>query len=103
LRGPFEVAAVYPAKFLKALFQGCGFGQTSRVICRKTHQNANTPHLFPLLCARRERPRRCRAANKRDELAPFYLIELHSVRIVGYRIGEDQSGGIWQGTAGRKV
>ena len=44
-----------------------------------------------------ERPR-CRAAEQRDELAPFYLIELHSVpvsqgRIVGYRIGEEESGG----------
>ena len=40
-----------------------------------------------------------RAANQRDELAPLYLIELHSVpvsqgRLVGYPIGEDQSGRI---------
>ncbi|MGA7344364.1 MAG: hypothetical protein WBY01_02240, partial [Pseudolabrys sp.] len=50
--------------------------------------------------ARRERPCRRRAANQRDELAPLYLIELHSVpvsqgRLVGYPIGEDQSGGYW--------
>jgi hypothetical protein len=30
-----------------------------------------------LLRARRERPSSRRAANKRDELAPFHLIELH--------------------------
>jgi hypothetical protein len=41
---------------------------------------------------------RLRAAEERDELASLYLIELHSVpvsqgRIVGYQIGEDQSGG----------
>jgi hypothetical protein len=47
-----------------------------------------------LLPARRERPRRRRAAKQRDELAPFQLIELHSVpasqgRIAGYRIGAD--------------
>ena len=30
-----------------------------------------------LLRARRERPRRGRAAEQRDELAPFYLTELH--------------------------
>jgi hypothetical protein len=51
-----------------------------------------------LLRARRERARNRRAAEQRDELAPFQLIELHSVpsqgRIAGYRIGEDQSGGI---------
>jgi hypothetical protein len=51
-----------------------------------------------LLRARRKRPRGRRAAGKRDELAPFQLIELHSIpasqrRIAGYRIGEDQSGG----------
>ena len=32
-----------------------------------------------LLRARRERQRRRRAAEQRDELAPFQLIELHSV------------------------
>src|SRR5262249_52897634 len=51
-----------------------------------------------LLRARREWPR-SRAAEQRDELAAFQLIELHSVpasqgRIAGYRIGEEQSGGI---------
>src|SRR5262245_45367319 len=50
-----------------------------------------------LLCARRERPRGS-AAEQRDELAPFQLIELHSVPsqgpIAGYRISEDQSGGV---------
>jgi hypothetical protein len=30
-----------------------------------------------LLCARRERPRRCRAANQRNELAAFQLIKWH--------------------------
>jgi hypothetical protein len=46
----------------------------------------------------REEQRACRAAEQRDELAAFQLIELHSIpasqgRIAGYRIGEDQSGG----------
>jgi hypothetical protein len=49
-----------------------------------------------LLRARRERP--ChRGAEKRDEVAAFQLIELHSVpsqgRIAEYRIGEEQSAG----------
>jgi hypothetical protein len=51
-----------------------------------------------LLPARREGPRRSRAAEQRDEIASFYLIEVHLFavsqgRIAGYRIGEDQSGG----------
>jgi len=50
-----------------------------------------------LLRLRRDRPRG-RAAEQRYEVAPFQLIELHSVpasqgRITGYRIGQDQSGG----------
>jgi hypothetical protein len=50
-----------------------------------------------LLRARRDRPRG-RAAEQRDELAPFQLIELHCQQaragFAGYRIGEDQSAGI---------
>ncbi len=52
-----------------------------------------------LLRPRRGRPSGCRATEQRDEIAAFYLIELHSVpvsqgRIAGYQIGADQSAGI---------
>src|SRR5262249_52177190 len=40
---------------------------------------ARVTHALALLCARRERPSRRRAAEQRDEVAPFQLIELHSV------------------------
>jgi hypothetical protein len=50
-----------------------------------------------LLRARRERPRR-RAAEQRDELASFKLIEFilspQPSRIAEYRIGADQSAGM---------
>jgi hypothetical protein len=54
-----------------------------------------------LLRACRKRPHYCPAAKKCDELAPFYLIELHPVpasqgRIAGYRIASDQSAGSWK-------
>src|SRR6516165_4846871 len=39
-----------------------------RVIGTRVHQHANAPHGAGLLRARRERPR-CRAAEKRDEVA----------------------------------
>src|SRR5215475_10561697 len=53
------------------------------------------PYVQGLLRARRERPRR-RAADERDELTPFQLIELHSFpasqrHVTGYRIASDQS------------
>ena len=55
--------------------------------------------VFGVLRPTRERPRSGRAAEQRDELASSQLVELHSVpasqgRIAGYRIGEEQSGGI---------
>ena len=60
-------------------------------------QEADTSNLKRLR-ARRERPRSSRAAEQRDEIAPFQLIELHSVptshsRAVGYRIGDRSVGG----------
>jgi hypothetical protein len=59
----------------------------------------NPYHRRRLLRPRRERPRRS-AAEQRDELTPFQLIELHPVpasqgRIAGYRIASDQSAGSW--------
>src|SRR5262249_45795236 len=39
-----------------------------------THQHADPPHPLGLLRARRERPRRCRAAEQRDELAALHSI-----------------------------
>jgi hypothetical protein len=44
-------------------------------------QEANAGDLADLLRARRERPRSRCAAEKRDELAPFQLIELHSIPV----------------------
>jgi len=54
-----------------------------------------------VLRSRRERPRSRRAAEQREEIAPFQLIELHPVpasqgQIAGYRNGDDQSAGRWE-------
>jgi hypothetical protein len=56
-------------------------------------------HRNRLLRARRQRPRGRRAAEQRDEIASFQLIELHSIpasqgRVAGYRIASDQSAGM---------
>src|SRR5262245_3125794 len=71
-------------------------GLKYRIARRCGDEHADPPHPLALLRARRERP--CGHPEQRDELAPFQLIELHAVptsqgRIIGYRIGEDQSGG----------
>jgi hypothetical protein len=60
-------------------------------------QKANPINFSGPLRARRERPP-SRAAEQREEVSPFQLIELHSVpcqpvRIAGYRIGMVQSAG----------
>ena len=69
------------------------------VVSRSSTFGSRSWALRRLLRPRHERPRGGRAAEKRYEIAPFYLIELHSVpvsqgRIIGYRTGEDQSAGI---------
>jgi hypothetical protein len=53
-----------------------------------------------LLRAKRQWPIGCcRPANKRDEIAPFQPVELHSILVTnrgcipGYRIGKDKSAG----------
>jgi hypothetical protein len=63
------------------------------------YQNPNTAYPVALLAARRERPRSRSAAEQRDEIASFQLIELHSTpasqgRVAGYRIASDQSAGM---------
>src|SRR5215471_13788043 len=54
---------------------------------------------FRLLRPCSERPRRRRAADERDEIATFQLVELHRTpasqgRVAGYRIASDQSAGM---------
>src|SRR5262249_14387697 len=41
-----------------------------RVSWTPVHEHADASHSLALLRARRQRPRRCRAAEQRDELAP---------------------------------
>ena len=65
---------------------------------RLSIQESNHRHRR-LLRSRRERPRDPRAAEQRDELASFQLIQLHPIltsqdREAGYRISKDPSGRI---------
>jgi hypothetical protein len=56
----------------KALLEGRGASLPLRIVSSRQHERSNPPNAFALLSARRERPRRRRAAEQRDERAPFH-------------------------------
>src|SRR5262249_17983372 len=57
----------------------CDAGLSFWIVGSGVHENANAPHpLGRRLRVRRERPRRCRAAEQRDELASLHL-PAHSI------------------------
>src|SRR6516165_4409102 len=66
-------ATLYPPELRESLHE-CGDEELSfPVALRISHQHADAPHSYRLLRARRQRPRRRRAAKKRDEhLASFH-------------------------------
>ena len=64
-----HVAAVGPAQLLQPLHERCQTGLTFVHRPRQAREHADAPHPLALLRARRERPRRRRAAEQRDELA----------------------------------
>ena len=66
-----HVAAVVQPNLLAALAgtPRCGPALPDR-LRRQCHEHADAPHPLGLLRARRQRPRRRRAAEQRDELAP---------------------------------
>jgi len=66
-----DVLALDVARFGQALPEPMHKGRVQ--VCRGAVEKADHRHR-PLLRARRERPRRCRAAQKRDELAPLHSI-----------------------------
>ena len=66
-----HVAALSPAQLLQFLPERRNAGLRLRVIAGQVHEHADAPHALALLRRRRARPRNCRAAEERDELAPF--------------------------------
>ncbi len=63
-----------PAQLLQPLQERRDAGLTFRIVRGAGHEHADAPHPLALLRARRERPRRRRAAEQRDELAPLHSI-----------------------------
>src|SRR5262245_18783022 len=73
-----EISALTPTQSLQPLPKRLDAALSFRVV-GDAHQHADPPHPLALLPPRRERPSSRRAAEQRDELAAFQLIELHSV------------------------
>src|SRR5262249_46795139 len=63
------IAANSPAQFLQALVERRNSVLTIRIVGSPVHEQADAPHAIGLLRARHQRPRRRRAADKRDEVA----------------------------------
>src|SRR4029077_17687045 len=74
-----HVAADGPAQLLQPLQERPDAGLKFRIVRGYGQEYADAPHRLRLLRARSQWPRRRRAAEQRDELASFQLIELHSI------------------------
>src|SRR5262249_15035180 len=68
-----DVATVRPAQRLQTLVERDDARLRFRIGFNGSEQHTDAPHPLGLLRARRERPRR-RAAEQRDEVAPFHSI-----------------------------
>ena len=67
-----EIAALAPTEFVETLPKRRNAPKCVRVVLGGRHQHANPPHSVALLRLRSKWPR-CRAAEKRDELAPLHV------------------------------
>src|SRR5215467_2839818 len=79
-----QVAALAPSQLAERLCERGEPGLPLGIVRGDIREHANAPHSLDLLRARRERPRG-RAADERDELAPFHSITLsaRSTRAAG--------------------
>src|SRR5262249_32282105 len=66
-----QVAAFAPAQLSQGLSERCDARFRFRIVLSRAHEHADHA-LSLLLRPRRERPRSSRAAEQRDELAPFH-------------------------------
>src|SRR5262245_35731359 len=69
-----DVAAGRPSELPEPLSKILKIALRVRIVLGNPQQYRDPPHPPALLRARRERPRGCRAAEQRDELAPFHSI-----------------------------
>ena len=89
-----NVASLGPTQLLQRLAEYPLEGLSVRIAFGGgTGEHADAPHALALLRARRERPRRRRAAEQRDELAPFSFDHLVGAGEQRRRHGEAEHSG----------
>src|SRR5262245_49070931 len=69
-----DVAAVAPSQLLQGLLECRQLDLAAWIVRGPVHEHTEPPHALGLLRARRARPRRCRAANQRDERSTSHSI-----------------------------
>src|SRR5262249_33154619 len=74
-----DVAGFRPSTLIEPLPECREAGFCLRIVLGEAHQHADPPHSVALLRARRERPRRRRAAEQRDELPSPHSITSSAV------------------------
>jgi hypothetical protein len=73
-----HIVAVSPARLLQPLDKGHDARLSLWIVCGQIHEHADAPHRLAL-SVRDQRPADRRAAEQRDELAPFHLTEMHPI------------------------
>ena len=74
-----DIAAVGPARLRQSLCERQEAGLSCQIVRSHVHEHADAPQTFRLLRTHVERPRSRRAAEQRDELAPFHSITSSAV------------------------
>jgi hypothetical protein len=68
-----HIAAIGPTQLLKRSRETGNPEQSFGIVFAEPHEHADAPHPLALLRARRQRPSRRRAAEKRNELTPLHV------------------------------
>ena len=83
-----QVAADGPTRLLQSLQECRDVGLRLGLVRAREHEHTDAPYALGLLRARRERPRRRRAAEQRDELAPPHVLPQPEDRTLPHRCRE---------------
>ena len=81
-----NVATIGPAQLLQRVEERCDASLTLAISLRVQDQHSDPANPVRLLCTRQERPRECRTAHKRYELAQPHCSPFEFQSPLSYRI-----------------